>query len=63
MFVAPSYPASAESSACPTLTARAGYNDEARAPGVELKELRALDSLLSLRPSLARRLVVLARKA
>jgi SAM-dependent methyltransferase len=33
------------------------------APGVEPKELRALDSLLSLRPSLARRLVVLARKA
>jgi len=33
------------------------------APGVEPRELRALDSLLSLRPSLARRLVVLARKA
>jgi len=27
------------------------------------RELRALDSLISLRPSLARRLVVLARKA
>lgn len=33
------------------------------APGVEPRELRTLDSLLSLKPSLARRLVALARKA
>jgi hypothetical protein len=32
------------------------------APGVEPKELRLLDSILSLKPSLARRLIVLARK-
>jgi SAM-dependent methyltransferase len=32
------------------------------APGVEPRELRLLDSILSLKPSLARRLIVLARK-
>jgi hypothetical protein len=32
------------------------------APGVEPKELRLLDPILSLKPSLARRLIVLARK-
>jgi hypothetical protein len=32
------------------------------APGVEPRELRILDRILSFKPSLARRLIVLARK-
>ena len=32
------------------------------APGVEPRELKLLDSILSLKPSLARKLIVLARK-